>query len=53
MDYEKLQGRVNLFWLVLQDDKNILADKGQKSQILSFIGDKMKTLMPGQDKTSR
>uniref|UniRef100_A0A8R1XYE8 Ribonucleoside-diphosphate reductase n=1 Tax=Onchocerca volvulus TaxID=6282 RepID=A0A8R1XYE8_ONCVO len=35
------------------DDKNILAEKGQKGQLLSFIGDKMKTLMPGQDKTSR
>ncbi|VDO31886.1 unnamed protein product [Brugia timori] len=35
------------------DDKNILAEKGQKGQLLSFIGDKMKTLIPGQDKTSR
>ncbi|KAM3717562.1 Optic atrophy 3 protein [Dirofilaria immitis] len=35
------------------DDRNILTDKGQKGQLLSFIGGKMKTLIPGQDKTSR
>uniref|UniRef100_A0A915Q6G2 Ribonucleoside-diphosphate reductase n=1 Tax=Setaria digitata TaxID=48799 RepID=A0A915Q6G2_9BILA len=35
------------------DDKNILVDKSQKGQLLSFIGGKMKTLIPGQDKTLR
>lgn len=34
------------------DVKNVLVDKN-KGQLLTFLGDKMKTLIPGQDKTSR
>lgn len=39
-------------FVILQDVKNVLADKN-KGQLLTFLGDKMKTLIPGQDKTSR
>ncbi|VDN17752.1 unnamed protein product [Gongylonema pulchrum] len=34
------------------DAKNVLADK-HKGQLLTYLGDKVKTLIPGQDRTAR